>query len=130
MKNLNVWTRSSDGIVAGVSVGLAEKLEMNVTWIRIAWIISVLFFGFGLAIYIVFALCLPLENDLSKNFRPMLLGVCHRLSTKMNWDVGILRSSACFLAIGSFGTILVIYLLLHVFLPKTDDGSKPEVIDL
>ena len=130
MKNLNVWTRSSNGIIAGVSLGLAEQLEMNVNWIRIAWAISIFFFGFGLAGYIILALCLPREDNLTKNFRPMLLGVCYRLGSKMGWDVGLLRASACSLAIGSFGTILIIYLLLHIFLPKANDDNNSEVIDL
>ena len=52
-----------------------------------------------------------------------VLGVCHRLAKRMDWDTGVVRSvfasSLLLSLIPSFGTTLLIYFLLHFIVPAT-----------
>jgi len=50
-----------DRKVAGVASGLAEYLDIDVSLIRILWIVSIFFGGLGLLLYIVMALVVPME---------------------------------------------------------------------
>ncbi len=51
-----------NGIIFGVCAGMAEYFEMNVLWFRLAFIVSVFFFGTGLLLYIILGLLLPKSN--------------------------------------------------------------------
>jgi phage shock protein C len=48
-----------DGKFLGVCAGLAEYLDVDVTIIRIAFVFSFIFAGFGLIPYIILALIMP-----------------------------------------------------------------------
>jgi phage shock protein C len=48
-----------EGKILGVCAGLAEYLDVDVTIIRIAFVFSVIFAGFGLIPYIILALIMP-----------------------------------------------------------------------
>jgi phage shock protein PspC (stress-responsive transcriptional regulator) len=50
-----------DRRIAGVAGGVAEYLDVDPTVIRVLWIISVFFGGFGLLLYIIMAFIVPLE---------------------------------------------------------------------
>ena len=50
-----------DHKIAGVSSGLAEYLDIDVTLIRILFLVSIFFGGLGLLLYIVMALLVPME---------------------------------------------------------------------
>jgi phage shock protein PspC (stress-responsive transcriptional regulator) len=50
-----------DRRIAGVAGGVAEYLEVDPTVIRVLWIISIFFGGFGLLLYIIMAFIVPLE---------------------------------------------------------------------
>jgi phage shock protein PspC (stress-responsive transcriptional regulator) len=52
-----------DRTIAGVSSGLAEYLDIDVTLIRILWIVSIFFGGLGLLLYVIMALVVPMEPD-------------------------------------------------------------------
>ncbi|MEW5992547.1 MAG: PspC domain-containing protein [Chloroflexota bacterium] len=52
-----------DRKIAGVSSGLAEYLDIDVTLIRILWIVSIFFGGLGLLLYVIMALVVPMEPD-------------------------------------------------------------------
>ncbi|HEX9550877.1 MAG TPA: PspC domain-containing protein, partial [Candidatus Limnocylindrales bacterium] len=45
-----------DRKIAGVASGLAEYLDIDVTLIRILWVVSIFFGGLGLLLYIIMAL--------------------------------------------------------------------------
>lgn len=51
---------SSDRLVAGVARGLAEHLGLSVQWVRIAFVVLVLFGGVGIALYAALWAVLPL----------------------------------------------------------------------
>jgi len=48
-----------EGKVLGVCAGLADYLDVDVTVIRIAFVFSVLFAGFGIIPYLILALIMP-----------------------------------------------------------------------
>ena len=111
------WTRSNNGWIAGVSQGLGERFDFSPGAIRLLWVISVTAFGFGFLLYILFAMLMPLEGREAKTHQPKILGVCLRLSERMEVDVVPIRILSVFALLGSFGTVTLIYFLLHIFLP-------------
>jgi phage shock protein C len=53
-------TRSeSDRLVAGVAGGIAQRFGINSTLVRLAWVLSVLFGGFGILAYLILWIVLP-----------------------------------------------------------------------
>jgi phage shock protein C len=53
-------TRSeSDRLVAGVAGGIAQRFGMNSTLVRLAWLLSVFFGGFGILAYLILWIVLP-----------------------------------------------------------------------
>jgi phage shock protein PspC (stress-responsive transcriptional regulator) len=116
------WVRSADGMIAGVSGGLAKALGVEPWIVRLLWVVSVLAFGTGVAIYLVLAFCLPREDRLHEAYQKRYLGVCYRISRKTGHEVGLIRVLAVALALASFGATMVAYLVLYVVL-KEDEKS-------
>jgi phage shock protein C len=53
-------TRSeTDRVIAGVAGGIAERFGLNSRLVRVAWVVSVLFGGFGILLYVVLWIALP-----------------------------------------------------------------------
>jgi phage shock protein C len=53
-------TRSqTDRVIAGVAGGIAERYGLNLALVRIAWVVSVFFGGFGILAYVVLWIALP-----------------------------------------------------------------------
>lgn len=130
----NRWYRSSQGIIAGVCQGLAEKLEIEPWIVRLALLISVVFYGTGLLLYLLAALIFPREDQLYKSQRKMILGVCLRLSQKLDMPVELTRMATVLLALSSFGGAIVVYVILYFIFAKDEKSSSsspnPEVIDV
>ncbi|MCI0582946.1 MAG: PspC domain-containing protein [Chloroflexi bacterium] len=61
MNRRRLYRCNHDRKVAGVASGLAEYLDIDVSLIRILWIVSIFFGGLGLLLYIVMALVVPME---------------------------------------------------------------------
>lgn len=51
---------STDKKIAGVCAGLADYFDLDVTIIRIVWILAVLFAGAGVLVYLILWIALPL----------------------------------------------------------------------
>jgi phage shock protein PspC (stress-responsive transcriptional regulator) len=49
--------------IFGVCGGLAEYFNIDVSLVRIAWVLLVLFFGTGILLYFVCAIVLPNKSD-------------------------------------------------------------------
>lgn len=118
------WKRSKDGVLAGVSKGLAQTFDMEVGMVRFFWLISVLFWGIGVIPYICLAIALPREDKVNEAMKSKVLGVCSKLSRRSEIEVGLIRflmlSSVCI----SFGFTLIIYFLAYFFM----DDKAPESI--
>jgi phage shock protein C len=53
-------TRSeSDRLIAGVAGGIAERFHLDPTLVRLVWVISILFGGFGVFAYLALWIVLP-----------------------------------------------------------------------
>jgi phage shock protein C len=53
-------TRSeTDRVIAGVAGGIAQRLGVNSTLVRLAWVLSVFFGGLGVVVYLVLWVVLP-----------------------------------------------------------------------
>jgi phage shock protein C len=46
-------------VIAGVAGGIAQRLGLNSGLVRVAWVVSVLFGGFGILVYLILWLALP-----------------------------------------------------------------------
>lgn len=90
------WTRTIDGPLFGVCGGIARRLDLNPTTLRIVWLICSLFV-FGAFLYLVLAVSLPREDRVEEAKQPMLLGVCHQISQRTDIEVGIVRAITFFL---------------------------------
>ena len=58
-----LYRSKTDKKIAGVCGGLAKYLNIDVTVIRVIWIIAVLCAGCGLLAYLICALVIPEEPD-------------------------------------------------------------------
>lgn len=115
----NRWMRSTDDrIVAGVLSGLARGLNLDVTVVRLVWLVSVLFFGSGLLFYAFLAFLLPSEDNLVQYERPKVLGVCHRISSNYGHELAIVRILFAASFILSFGMTFLAYAVLFFLLPE------------
>jgi phage shock protein C len=53
-------TRSeTDRVIAGVAGGIAQRLGVNSTLVRLAWVLSVFFGGLGVVVYVILWVVLP-----------------------------------------------------------------------
>ena len=59
--NRRLYRCQHDRILAGVASGMAERFDLDPTLVRLLWVVSVFFGGFGLLLYIVMAIVVPLE---------------------------------------------------------------------
>jgi phage shock protein C len=59
--NRRLYRCQHDRILAGVASGMAERFDLDPTLVRVLWLLSVFFGGFGLLAYIVMAIIVPLE---------------------------------------------------------------------
>ncbi|MBQ8396553.1 MAG: PspC domain-containing protein [Oscillospiraceae bacterium] len=63
MNGKKLYKSKTDKKICGVCGGLAEFLGIDVTIVRLIWVLVILFAGFGLLAYIVCALILPEKPD-------------------------------------------------------------------
>ncbi|MBW3664770.1 MAG: PspC domain-containing protein [Actinobacteria bacterium] len=54
--------RTSQGVIAGVAAGVAERVAVDVLWVRLAFVVSIFFGGFGLFAYAALWLLAPDET--------------------------------------------------------------------
>ena len=58
----NRLVRPQDGrMLAGICAGLARHLGLDVTLVRLAWVLSVIFLGFGVLAYVICWFVIPEE---------------------------------------------------------------------
>jgi phage shock protein C len=115
------WVRSTDGVVAGVFEGLGKSFDMDPNILRLIWVISVLFFGSGLLIYLILAWILPREDKLNEYYQKKIFGVCQAISRKSGIELGLVRLLAVGSLIISFGLTFVAYMVLAIVMPEVKD---------
>jgi phage shock protein PspC (stress-responsive transcriptional regulator) len=115
------WVRSTDGVVAGVFEGLGKSFDMDPNILRLIWVISVLFFGSGLLIYLILAWVLPREDKLNEYHQKKIFGVCQAISRKSGIELGLVRLLAVGSLIISFGLTFVAYMVMAIVMPEVKD---------
>ena len=112
------WTRSPDGVFAGVCQGLGLALGIESWMLRVIWLVAILAFGAGVLVYLILAVCLPRADQLDQALGRKALGVCARISVRYRLEVGLVRTGFVFLAMSTFGLAVLVYGLLYFFVPK------------
>jgi phage shock protein PspC (stress-responsive transcriptional regulator) len=118
------WVRAQNGAIFGVCKGLARSLDISVGLFRLLWVLSVLFLGAGLCLYLILAISLPREDKTVEALKPRLLGVCAKIALRTNLEVGIVRFLAICLAFMSFGATIVGYIVLYFVLDERSTQSS------
>jgi phage shock protein C len=49
----------TDRVIAGVAGGVGQRMGFNATLVRLDWVVSVLFGGFGILLYLILWIALP-----------------------------------------------------------------------
>jgi phage shock protein C len=58
-------TRSeTDRVIAGVAGGVGQRFGFNSTFVRLAWLLSIFFGGFGILAYLILWIALPMGSAL------------------------------------------------------------------
>jgi len=61
---LKVWTRSREGAkVLGICAGIARQFDIDVVFVRFAFIVATFFFGLGIGLYLVLWFLMPRVKD-------------------------------------------------------------------
>ncbi|MEX1168666.1 MAG: PspC domain-containing protein [Chloroflexota bacterium] len=61
--NRRLYRCRHDKRLAGVSSGLAEYFDVDVSLVRVLWVLSIFFGGIGILAYIVLAIIVPMEPE-------------------------------------------------------------------
>lgn len=115
------WEKSNNGLIFGVCEGVAKKIGAEPWLVRVLFLLSVLIFGSGIIFYLALAVSLPNETDSAAERKKKFLGVCHRISQKMEIDVGLIRLATVLLALGSLGATVVGYIVLHFVISEENN---------
>lgn len=67
MENKTLYKVRDQKAISGVCVGIAEYLDMDISLVRILFVVVALFTGLPVILYIVFALVLPDKSELQFN---------------------------------------------------------------
>src|SRR5665213_1061584 len=118
------WVRAKDGAIFGVCKGLARALDIPVGIFRLFWVLSILFLGAGIGIYLLLAISLPREDKTVEALDPWLLGVCAKIALRTDLEVGIVRFLAICLSLLSMGATLVGYVVLYFVMDKNSSQSS------
>ncbi|MCK5690473.1 PspC domain-containing protein [Myxococcota bacterium] len=124
-------TRSKEGYLGGVCEGLGTYLGIPPVFLRLAWLVTIFFFGSGILAYLLLWWLVPEEGEdlkeasISTFHRTLkdrkLAGVCGGLARYWQVDPTLVRLAAIGLMTISLGTVIVVYILAIVFIP---DGSE------
>ncbi|TSA28169.1 PspC domain-containing protein [bacterium] len=129
--NKVLYRDTKNAKIAGVCSGFSEYLNVDVSLIRLIWVIFTIFGGAGIFLYIIAALIIPRkfenkvdilidedDNRLAKNMgNAVLSGVCAGIAKHFNMDVSIVR--IVFLLLGLyFAAGVFLYIVLALILPK------------
>lgn len=132
--NKVLYRDTKNGKIAGVCSGFSEYLNVDVSLIRLLWVLFTVFGGAGIFLYIIAALIIPRkpeneveiivdvdEEDDNRLKRDMdnaaIFGVCAGIAKHFNMDVSIVR--IIFLLLGLyFASGIFLYIVLALILPK------------
>lgn len=124
------WVRKKNGVIAGVAGGIASALNLDPWLVRILFVVGACIGGIGIFFYVLCLLAFPREDRAEAGREKMLLGVCSRIDSRGEIEVGLARLIALLLLLGSFGMATIGYLILHFVLSdptRADQKQSPRV---
>ena len=65
-RSKKLYRDGDDKFLGGVSSGLAHYFNIDVIWVRLAWLIAAFGFGFGFILYLILWILLPQANTTSE----------------------------------------------------------------
>jgi phage shock protein PspC (stress-responsive transcriptional regulator) len=99
-RSKKLYRDGDDKFLGGVSSGLAHYFNIDVIWIRLAWLIAAFGFGFGFILYLILWILLPQANttaeklemegedvnisNIEKKIKDELSGVSERVKSSIN----------------------------------------------
>lgn len=112
-------------IIAGVCGGLAESLKINPIFVRLLFLLSILWGGSGVIVYLILWMLMPEVNyDINYSIsitRPahnrFFAGVCAGIAKYFKIDATLLRI-VFIIATLYFGYGFLIYILLWILIPN------------
>lgn len=114
----NPLVRADNGIFGGICAGLAQRFDVPAWAVRVLWLMAIFAWGTGLALYLIAWYCVPKASNQANARQPRFLGVCARVGQALEIDVAVVRILAVFAALASLGTFFIVYLVLHIIVPK------------
>lgn len=66
MKNKKLYRVNEGKMISGVCMGISEYLDIDVTLIRLLWVILSCVYGSGLLIYILAIIIMPIKPPIKK----------------------------------------------------------------
>ena len=66
MKNKKLYRVNEGKMISGVCMGISEYLDIDVTLIRLLWVILSCVYGSGLLIYILATIIMPIKSPIKK----------------------------------------------------------------
>lgn len=66
MEQKRLYRSIKDRKIAGVCGGLAKHFDIDPALVRIIFLVSALFWGFSIVLYIVCWICIPKEGTISR----------------------------------------------------------------
>lgn len=115
-----------DAVFGGVCGGLAHKLSLPVTVLRILLLLSA-FCTFGLTVLIYLAVVFSFPSELTAEIpdAPKFLGVCHKLAPKVGVSAAWLRFFTLVAWIlTAFVPVFTAYLIIFLVQTATDDVAS------
>ena len=141
-KMKKVYLSEKGKVFLGVCAGLSEYFGIDVSIVRLIFVISIFFGGTGILIYLILFAILPKKdkNEIidvepesidgekteaeTKIVRPwknrMIAGVCAGLANYLKIDVSFVRLIFVLMSLGG-GIGIILYLIFWLFFPNDDE---------
>jgi phage shock protein C len=130
--NRRLYRCRHDQRVAGVASGLAEYFNIDVSLVRVLWVVSIFFGGLGLLLYIAMAIIVPFEPEVIGTDSPTADATGEApVTAPTGWHQRPVAERHSSRGDGRGMTIVGIFLilfgviaLLEAFLPEWADGGR------
>ncbi len=109
MSSKRLYRSASDRKIAGIAAGIAEYFAIDVTLVRLIWVLAVVFGGSGVLAYVIAWIVIP-EQPKTENNETTLENPSEALAqqSKSTYKINYL---------GAFLILLGIYFLIKAFFP-------------
>lgn len=129
-----LYKSDTDKKVCGVCGGLADCLDVDVSIVRGVMAILVLSSLYGILIYFVMAVVMPVDNREVKVLSnrkvlyksqedKLIFGVCGGIAEYINVNPMLIRL-ICIFSVLWFGSGILVYIVMAVVMPSNDTSSE------